>query len=336
MSTISRRDEGERIYLIYIKKIINNMSNQNEMSEEDYLRRHLEDMDGPKNNSIVNTDIPQKTTVEGTRTTDLQYFHFDIRELPCGEFYPSGTLFMVRPAQVREIQAYSMVDNENFYDIVEKMNDMLQSCVRIKYADGKLGSYLDIKDQDRLFLIFVIRELTFQEGNSLSINAKCTSGEDLTIELKRENFVFHEIDDKLSKFYNRNTGSYHFKTVNGKSFELTPPNIGLQKAFTEYIMRENNEKRTPNLAFLKIIPFMLSGRSSITYDGIKAKLAEFEGMDDISFQFLNAAVTKMTFGIKELKKKCSCGEEIHTEMQFPNGPSGIFIIHDAFEAYIKE
>ena len=119
-------------------------------------------------------------------------------------------------------------------------------------------------------------------------------------------------------------------------FELCPPNIGLQKSFTEYIIKENEEKRNPNLAFLKIIPFTLPGRNSITYEGIKAKLKEFEQMDDISFQFLNSAVSKMTFGIKELKKKCTCGEEIHTDMQFPNGASSIFVIHDAFEAYIKE
>jgi hypothetical protein len=243
---------------------------------------------------------------------------------------------MVRPAQVKEIQAYSMVDDNNFYDIVEKMNDILQSCVRVKYTDGKIGSFLDIKDQDRLFLVFLIRELTFQSGNSLSVNAKCTCGEEVSIELNKENFVFHEIDSKLEKFYNRNSGSYHFKTVNGKTFELTPPNIGLQKAFTDYIMKENNEKRNPNLAFLKIIPFMMNGRTSITYDGVKTKVKEFEEMDDISFQFLNAAVGKMTFGIKELKKMCPCGEEVRTDMQFPNGASSIFVIHDAFEAYIKE
>jgi hypothetical protein len=51
---------------------------------------------------------------------------------------------------------------------------------------------------------------------------------------------------------------------------------------------------------------------------------------------LNSAVSKMTFGIKELKKNCECGEEVHTDMQFPTGASGIFVIHDAFEAYIKE
>ncbi len=312
------------------------MSEQNNMSEEEYLKKHLGSLESSKNQN--NSDIPfvEQPKIDNTRTTDLQYFNFDIKELPCGAFYPSGTVFAVRPAQVKEIQAYSMVDDQNFYDIVEKMNDILQSCVRIKYSDGKMGSYLEVKDQDRLFLIFLIRELTFQQGNSLTVSTKCGCGNELQLELKRDNFSFHEIDEKLDRYFSNSTRSYHFTTVNGKEFELTPPNIGLQKAFTDYILKENNEKRTPNLSFLKIIPFMLAGRTSITYEGIKSKLKEFEEIDDISFQFLNAAVSKMTFGIKELKKTCSCGEEVHTDMQFPNGASGIFVIHDAFEAYIKE
>lgn len=314
------------------------MSNEKDMSEEEYLKKHLSSIEG-SNDNFANTDIPfvAQPKVDTTKATDLQYFNFNVQELPCGEFYPTGTLFMVRPAKVKEIQAYSMVDDNNFYDIVEKMNDMLQACVRVKYPDGKFGTYLDIKDQDRLYLIFLIRELTFQQGNNLVVGAKCpVCSTDMNIELKREHFVYHPVDDKLDKYFSLSSRSYHFSTVNSRNFELTPPNIGLQKAFTDYILKENNEKRTPNLSFLKIIPFMLAGRTTITYEGIKSKLREFEEIDDISFQFLNAAVSKMTFGIKELKKKCSCGEEVHTEMQFPNGASGIFVIHDAFEAYIKE
>ena len=313
---------------------------KDKMSEEDYLKRHLTDLEVGKEAASASTDIPfisEKTSGSSDRVDDLQYFNFDVRELPCGEFYPTGTLFMVRPAQVKEIQAYSMVDDNNFYDIVEKMNNMLQSCVRIKYTDGKVGSYLEIKDQDRLYLVFLIRELTFQQGNSLAIPARCGCGSEFQVELKRDSFNYHEVDDKLSKFLNLSTKTYQFKTVNGKDYEISPPNIGLQKAFTDYIIKENNEKKTPNLAFLKIIPFMLAGRTSISYDGIKSKLVDFEDMDDISFQFLNAAIGKMTFGIKELKKSCGeCGMEVLTEMTFPNGASGIFVIHDAFEAYLKE
>ena len=91
-----------------------------------------------------------------------------------------------------------------------------------------------------------------------------------------------------------------------------------------------------NLSFLKIIPFLLYDRNSITIDGIKSKLEEYQKIDDISFQFLNAAVEKMTFGIEKLRKQCECGLESHTDMIFPDGPSAIFVVHDAFEQFIKE
>jgi hypothetical protein len=312
---------------------------KNRMSEEEYLKQHIDSLEssGDKTTGGFFDNIVPTNQTTGTRTTDLQFLSFDIKELPCGKFYPQGTTFMVRAAQVKEIQSYSMVDDNNFYDIVEKMNDMLQACVRVKYPDGKMGTYLDVKDQDRLYLIFLIRELTFQQGNALSVNVKCSCGTENSIELKRMNFKFHPIDEKLDSFYDRGKNSFFFTTINNKQFELTPPNIGLQKSFAEYIIKENNEKRTPNLAFLKIIPFMLNGRNTITYEGIKAKLVEFESLDDISFQFLNAAVGKMTFGVKELVKTCSsCGVEVHTDMSFPNGASSIFVVHDAFETFIKK
>jgi hypothetical protein len=316
------------------------MANNKEMSEEDFLRKHLEEQENKSNFNPAQNMIdqaPSKQAVDSTRTTDLQYFNYDVKDLPCGKFYPAGTLLMIRPAQVKEIQAYSMVDDNNFYDIVEKMNDMLQACVRVKYPNGNIASYLDVKDQDRLFLVFVIRELTFQSGNSLGVGVRCTCGAENQVELIRSNFKFHEYDNRIDKFYNKSKNSFVFKTINNKEFELTPPNIGIQKSFTDYIIKENNENKTPNLSFLKIIPFMLEGRTSITYEGIKAKLQEFEQLDDVSFQFLNGAVSKMTFGIKDLSKSCgSCGVEVRTEMQFPNGASGIFVVHDAFEAFIKE
>ena len=80
--------------------------NKKEMSEEDYLKRHLNDLEtGKKLSETKSEDLPF-VQVESTTTSDLQFFNMDVRELPCGQFYPTGSLFMVRAAQVKEIQSY--------------------------------------------------------------------------------------------------------------------------------------------------------------------------------------------------------------------------------------
>jgi hypothetical protein len=306
------------------------------MSEEDYLKKHLSNLEGTN----LNTDIPFDNFVKKDASTvnDLQYFHFDVDQLPCSPFYPKGTLIMIRPALVKEIQAYSMVNDKDFYDIVEKMNYMLQSCVRIKFPDGRIGSYLDVRDQDRLYLVFTIRELTFQKGNTLSVKvlSPCNNDDEEQVDMVRSNFVFYNIDSKLVEFYNSSVYGFEFNLTNGKNYKLIPPTIGLQKCFSDFVIRESTEKKPSNMAFLKIIPFLLGDRTSITYEGIKKELKEFEQMDNISFQFLNSAVSKMTFGIKELRKITECGQEVYTPMQFPGGASAIFAFSDAFETYIKK
>ncbi len=309
--------------------------NEQNLSEEEYLKRHLEGLESKKQETSPSQNTVQ-VNVENSRASDLHYFAFDVKEFPCGIFYPAGSTIQVRAAQVKEIQAYSMVDDNNFYDIVEKMNDMLSSCVRIKYLDGNIGSYMDIKDPDRYFLIFLIRELTFQKGSTLTTTATCNCGNEVQVELRRDNFKFFDTNERIMKFFDPSTRSFRFEVKNGQVFNIAPPTIGIQKSFTEYIVKENSEKKKPNLSFLKIIPFTLTDRTTITIEGIKSKLESFQTMDDVSFQFLNSAVEKMTFGIEKLRKKCSCGLEIHTDMIFPNGPSAIFVVHDAFEQFIKE
>lgn len=87
---------------------------------------------------------------------------------------------------------------------------------------------------------------------------------------------------------------------------------------------------------MKVIPFVLYDRTSITPEGIKAKLDEYIKIDPDSFQFLNSAVEKLNFGIEKVISQCSCGLEVHSEMIFPDGPSAVFVIHDAFDRFIKK
>ena len=307
-------------------------------SDEEALKKYLEDSGtnsapSTNDNEIFNATIRK----DNSTASDLQYFSFPCTDLPLGIFYPNGTTVLVRAAMVKEIQAYSMVDDNNFYDIVEKMNNMLGACVRVKYSDGRTGTYMDIRDGDRYYLIFLIRELSFQKGSVLSVKADCDCGEKCEIPLVRSNFEFHDIDEDLKPYFNKNSRLFEFETVNGGLFELGVPSIGLQKSFTAKIVDDYKKKETPNLSFLKIIPFTISHLTKVEDKFISKKLYEFQNMDNDDFQFLNSAVNKMLFGIEKLKMKCSkCSSEVYTDMQFPGGASAIFVVSNSFEKFIKK
>jgi len=221
------------------------------------------------------------------------------------------------------------------------MNQLLASCVRVDLANGKKGSYKDIKDGDRLQLVFMIRELTFQSGNSLAKEIQCEyCSHDFSIPFRatansknQKTFTSHEMPEKLKKFYNSNDRTFDFE-INGGLFKLAPPTIGIQEVFYEDIKTKVGEKKTPNVSFLKIIPFLLHDRVAITTEGIKAKEDEFQIYDMDTFQILNHAVDNMVFGLKGLSMKCpECGQEVHTDMTFPNGASSLFVVSNPFDYF---
>lgn len=263
----------------------------------------------------------------------LNYVTVDLSVLPAGIFYKPGTIIMIKAASVSEVQAYSAVDDNNFLDVTEKMNDMLSRCVKIKYNDGVMGTYKDLKDNDRLFLIFMIRELTFQKNSNLAKDVTCKSCKnEFKIQFRStpgpdspKTFVNYEMDKDLEPFFNKIDRTFDFE-INGRMWKLAPPSIGLQEIFFKNIRDKVQSEKTPNVSFLKIIPFTLWNRRSITDEGILAKEKEFKNEIDMdTFLFLDEVVSKMLYGIKELKQNCpSCGEEVHTDMTFPKGASSIF------------
>ena len=199
-----------------------------------------------------------------------------------------------------------------------------------------MGSYLDVRDPDRFYLIFTIRELTFQKGNNLTTEAKCSCGESHSIELIRQNFTFFTIDERIEPYYSQVERCFVFETMDGDVFKLAPPKIGIQRNFTDHIAKQYAEKKEPNMSFLKIMPFLIPERVSISDDGIIAKSKEYVEMGENAFQFLNDTVNMLTFGIKGVNKLCSCGLEVHSDNIFPNGASGVFVVHNAFDKFIKK
>jgi hypothetical protein len=274
-----------------------------------------------------------------------EFISIDPNSLPAGIFYKQGTKISIKAASVADVQEYSVVDDSNLLDVTEKMNLILSRCVRFIHPNGMVGNYKDLKDNDRLSLIFMIRELTFQKGNNLAKDVTCDNcNHEFKIEFRathsqtiKRTFVHYEMDEELKDFYNPNTKTIDIN-INDNIWKLSPPTIGLQEIFYENLKEKiKNNNKNPNVSFLKIIPFTLWDRNKISDDGIKAKEKEYKEMDMETFQTLNYIVDKMKFGIKGLETKCPvCGSEVHTDMSFPKGASNIFVISSPLGRFKKK
>lgn len=303
-------------------------SSEKEKKNQEYLNNLLSNDSTKKPTPKEITPKPQIKNSE-----EIEYSNISLNILPAGRFYKSGTKISIRAAKVSEIQSYSMVNDNNYVDITEKMNELLSRCLLFTYPDGTKGSYKDIKDSDRIFIIFMIRELTFQGGNTLTKTVNCPyCDHEFTIPFRSTpnndyptTFELYEPSEIIEDFYNKETKTYQL-VYNDVAWELAPPTIGIQEDFYKEITRNVEDNKKPDIAFMKIMPFLLHDRNSIDEKEIKDKLKEFKNMDDIVlFQGLNEVVDNMKIGIKGLKMKCpECGQEVHTELTFPGGASTLF------------
>ena len=312
-----------------------NFKNKKEQEALEYLEKNFVSED----NNLDSIQKVDMSYLDSAPSNEYLIVPLDI--LPCGLFYKIGTKISIRAAKVQEVQAYSVVDDNNYLDITEKMNQILSSCIKYIFPGGTVGSYKDLRDGDRLFLIFMIRELTFPGGKNLSKDVTCKScGHEFKMELRstssdkvQKSFLNHEMPEKLAKYFDAQERVFVFK-INGVDYKLAPPTIGIQEAFFGDIKNKIQGENNPNVAFLKLASFLLHDRVKITDDGIKAKEQEFKNLSMKTFQILNHAVGQMLFGIKEMKCDCpSCGLEVHTDMSFPSGASNIFVIPDAIDEY---
>jgi len=315
--------------------------NDDEKDDEEYLKQYINGEELNKDNDrSKQPEFEQPKFKSNMRVSDMEYENVPLYELSCGDFYPEGMKILVRAAKVTEIQAYSVVDDKNIYDITEKMNDMLKTCVKVILPNGNNGSFFDIKDADRVYLIFYIKERTFQAGNNLKLDCECEAcGHEFGVNMQRKHFVKGEMPEDLKPYFDSTTKMFHFDIINGDSIQLGMPTIGIQKEFYEYIKDTVKDEKSPNMAYLKTDPFLIPNRSKITAEGIKKRVSDFKMMDPDTYQFINSAINKIdeAFGIKEIQSKCpECDEEVRSKMKFPGGASTIFVIPSAFDEFIKK
>ena len=176
------------------------------------------------------------------------YTKLDLSKFPSqGKFYREDFEIHIRAAKVAEVRAFSTIDENNLKEVDEGLNNIVVSCCRVQYGSQR-GSYKDVLEEDRIYLILSIRELTFKTGEQTLMmpvskksckTSSCKSQE--SVELRTTNLQFNHVADTIEKYYDPVDKCYSVTTKNYGVIKMAPPTIGVMRAVTEYV-RTREEK----------------------------------------------------------------------------------------------
>ena len=290
-------------------------------------------VDMTRGSGITSPDDPEIKRIQEL----VGHVRLDLSLLPSGgRFYREDFEIHIRAARVGEVRDFSTVDEENLKDVADKLNSILVSCIKVMYGSQK-GSYRDILEEDRIYVILSIRELTFKNGEAkimMPVGKKkcatpsCKAQEN--VELKTENLQFNHVDELIERYYDEVNPCYTVPTKSHGELTLAPPTIGVMRAITDYVRKREEENKSWDKSSISVLPYIQREWRGFNEREIFSAMTNFEGWDTGKYSLVYRLVEKMKIGIKpEFVYPCqSCGGEVTVPLSFPGGIKSLFIIQD--------
>lgn len=296
------------------------------------------------------TVIRQETQSPITKETQTTQFspgiEFGWKNLPLsvlpskGLFYPDGTKIAIRPAETKEIRHYSSIDEDDFTDLNEKLNFIIEKCSIMKFPDIGIASYKDLKQEDRFFIVMAIRDLTFLQGENriiLTPETKCESKKSCPInsgiELRTGILSSYEIDQKIMNYYSARDRNFIFPVKKlEKEISMYIPSIGVMSAISDFVTKSSINEIEVDESFIKIAPFIIPEWRGLNEKEILKKMRESDSWSKEEFSLYFELSEAIKIGTElDVNLSCpSCGAEVTAPITFPRGFRSLFVISDIF------
>ena len=269
---------------------------------------------------------------EIARPTDevLGWHVLDLEELPSqGKFYPADTVIKIRSAKAAEIRHFSTMDENNYIDMEDKLNSIVESCAQMMAGKSTM-SYKDILEEDRIILLLSIRDLTFPEPeNKLMLKGKTEkTKKSVDIELSVRNLVASVIDEEIERYYSAKERTYVIKTRSAGTIRMKPPTIGVMQEVTAYLKDRQEKDQDFDRAFLQVLPYMQADWRGLNLNKIFQMEMEYKGWDEKKFMLVYRLAERMKIGVQTELETTFDGETAKAPLDFPGGIKSLFIISD--------
>ena len=269
---------------------------------------------------------------EIARPTDevLGWHVLDLMDLPSqGKFYPENCVIKIRSAKAAEIRHFSTMDENNYIDMEDKLNSIVESCAQMMSGKSKM-SYKDILEEDRIILLLSIRDLTFPEPeNKLILKGKTEkTKKSVDIELSVRNLVASVIDEEIERYYSAKERTYVIKTRSAGTIRMKPPTIGVMQEVTAYLKDRQEKDQDFDRAFLQVLPYMQADWRGLSLNKIFQMEMEYKGWDEKKFMLVYRLAERMKIGVQTELETTFDGETAKAPLDFPGGIKSLFIISD--------
>lgn len=229
--------------------------------------RHLENLDRIGGvNSIGPPERPNLGTVQRVDLNPAGESSWKILSpegVPSlGLFYPAGTQIMIRSAKAKEIRHWSTIDEHDPIDVRDKINFILNSCVKLTNSGGPPLTLNDILEVDKYHILFRIHELTFpNQENKLMAKIRCSNEACKHInstQVKSSNLIGFSIPEEVSRWYSPEERCFVIKSERlGETIRVYMPTVGISEQIRRRRAQEVDSGLTPDDPFYTHAPYLV-------------------------------------------------------------------------------
>lgn len=312
------------------------MSNKN---NEELMREYVESQEMKE--ATINKVTPRKTSnidvaneaAELRKEGKLNYLGWqplDVKSLPSkGMFYPADTKIFVRAATGGEVKHWSTMNVEDIVNVDEILNYIIEKCCKISIPGNEHmgGSWKDLIDVDRLYILLAIRDFTWPAGEN---ELKIPISETENIVILKDNIDFIDFPDEIMKYYDEEGRCFRLKFKNGKVINMYLTTLGVAGWLKSYVQQKQNSKEQFDKDFLLYAPLLIENYRKLTtraYEQL-VETANYWGVGEWSVisHFRDILLSKTTE--PTLVYTDAAGIENKIPLTFRGGIKSIFLVSD--------
>ena len=254
-----------------------------------------------------------------------------------GQFYPEEWEFFIRPATTQAIKNWIGIDEKNALQLNRTFDEIIKFCVKIKCGDTNI-TWSKINTWDRFWLILKVREATFASNKkAISFEDNCAECDnEITFEL-RSTALHYEFPDEdiVEKYWDAASMSWkidveEYGVDDHEPITLYTPTLAKQQAIIDWAQRLYNRNKKIDETFAStFLPWLIKQvpKDETAIDKMFQRIEkEYKSWSVPMHELMIMVVQDVTINPNEtLKQTCPhCGEEVVSNVQFPNGVKVLF------------